>query len=83
MERLAQDCFNHKFLPDRGTPTKNMPPIDEFDDGDTVSTCHELQISSCIYPSAAVRNISDMTLNSDSTISIGYDHIVKKEEAKK
>ena len=63
-ERLAEDCFNNKFSPDRETPAKNTPPLDEADDGDTVSTCRALQFSSCIYPSAAVRTISDMTLNS-------------------
>ena len=36
----------------------------------------------CIYPSAAVSTILDMTLNSASTISIGSQHIAEKEEAK-
>ena len=70
LERLAQDCFNNKFSSDTGTPEKNIPPLYEVDDGDTVSTCRALQFSSCISPSAAVSTISDMTLNSASTISI-------------
>ena len=37
-ERLAQNCFNNTFSPDRGTPAKNIPPLDEVDGGDTVST---------------------------------------------
>ena len=81
-ERLAQDFFNNPFSPDIGTPEKNIPPLDEVDYGDTVSTCCALTFFSCISPSAAVRTISDMTLNSASSISIGYQHISKKEEAK-
>ena len=80
LERLAQYCFNNKFSPDRGTPSKKMSPLDEVDDGDTVSTCRALQFSSFISPSAAVSTISDMTLNSASTISIVSEHIAKKEE---
>ena len=81
-ERLAQDCFNNIFSPDRGTPANNTPPLDEVDDGDTVSTCRALHFSSCISPSAAVSTISDMNLNTASTISIGSEHISEKEEAK-
>ena len=81
-EGLTQDCFNNKFSSDRGTPAKNIPPLDEVDDGDTFSICHALQFSSCISPSADVSTISDMTKNSASTISIGSEHIAKKEEAK-
>ena len=39
LERLAQDFIKNPFLPDIGTPEKNIPPLDEFDDVDTVSTC--------------------------------------------
>ena len=28
LERLAQDCFNNKFSPDRGTPAKKITPLD-------------------------------------------------------
>ena len=69
-------------LPDRGTTTKNIPPLDDIDDGDTFSTFRALQFSTYISPSAAVITISDMTLNSASTISIGSEHIAKEEEAK-
>ena len=41
-ERLAQYCFNNKFSYDRGTPAKNIPPLDEVDGGGTVSTCRAL-----------------------------------------
>ena len=82
LERLAQDCFNNIFSPDRGTPANNIPPLDEVNDGDTVSTCRALHFSSCIYPSAAVSTISEMTLNSASSICIGSHHISEKEEAK-
>ena len=81
-EQLAQDCFNNKFSPDRGTPSNNIPPLDQVDDGYIVSTCRVLQSSSCISPSAAVITIYDMTLNSASTISIGSEQITKKEKYK-
>ena len=51
-ERLAQYCLNNPFSPDRGTPAKNIPPLDEVDDGDTVSTCRALHFFSCISSSA-------------------------------
>ena len=74
-EQLAQDCFKNTFSPDIGTPAKNIPPLDEVDDGYTVSTFRALYFSSCISPSTSVSTISDMTLNSASTISIGFEHI--------
>ena len=78
LERLAQDCFNNKLSSDIETSAKNIPPLDEVDAGDIVSTCRALQFSSCIYPSAAVRTISDMTHNSASTIFFGSEHISEK-----
>ena len=75
LERLAQYCFNNKFSTDRGNLSNNIPPLDEVDAGDTVSTCRALQFSSFISPSAAVSSISYMTLNTVSTISIGSEHI--------
>ena len=80
LEQLAQYCFNNNFSPDRGTPENNTPPLDEADDGETVSTCRALNFSSFISPSASVRTISGTTLNSASTISIGSQHIYEKEE---
>ena len=38
-ERLDKYCFNNNFSSDRGTQAKNIPPLDEVDDKDTVSTC--------------------------------------------
>ena len=38
LQLLAQYCFNNPFSPDRGTPSKNLNPLDEVNDGDTVST---------------------------------------------
>ena len=40
-ERLDLDCFNITFPTDTETLEKNIPLLDEFDDGDTVSTCCE------------------------------------------
>ena len=70
-ERLAQDCFNNPFSPDRGNPENNTTPLDKVNDVDKVPTCHELHFFSYICTSATVSTISDMTLNSASTISIG------------
>ena len=81
-ERITQYCFNNNFSPNRGNLEKNIPTLDEVNDGDTFSTCRALHFSSCISPSAAVSTISNMTLNSASTISIGSEHISKKEESK-
>ena len=81
-EKLAQYFFNNPFSTDRGTPSNNIPPLDEFDDVDTFSTCRALHFSIYVSPSAAVRTIFDMTLNSASSISIGSQHIAQKEEAK-
>ena len=78
LERPAQYCFNNNFSPDRGTPEKNITTLDEVNDGYTVSTCREINLYSCISPSAAVINIYDTTLNSASTISIGSEHIDEK-----
>ena len=76
-ERLAQDCFNNPFSPDRGTPEKNIPPLDELDYGYTVSTCLALHFYRFISHYAAVNTISDMNLNMTSSISIGSQHIAK------
>ena len=37
-ERLAQDIFNNPFSPYSGTPEKKIPPLDDVDNEDTVST---------------------------------------------
>ena len=72
------------FLSDSGTPAKNIPPLAEVDDGDTVTTCRAIHFSSCIYPSVAASTISDIILNSASsmyytlvTYTIGSQHTYK------
>ena len=57
LERLAKDRFKNHFPPETGTPEKNIPPLDDVDDEETVSTCRPLRFSSCIYPSEAARTI--------------------------
>ena len=69
LERLALDCFNNSFSTDTPPPEKNTPPLDEVDEGETVSTFREIKFSSSIYPSTEVRNISNITLNNASSIS--------------
>ena len=56
-ERLALDCFNNTFSADTETPEKNIPPIDEVDDGETVYTCRALNFYSSTSISTEVRNI--------------------------
>ena len=58
----------------------NITPLDVVNDGDTVSTCRALQFSNCIYPSAAVSTISDITLNSASTILLDLSIFPKKKK---
>ena len=58
-----------------GPPADNIPQLDEVNDEDTVSTCRALHFYCRISPSAAVSTISDMNLNSASSISIGSQHI--------
>ena len=77
-ERPSQYCFKNNFLPDRGTLAKNIPPLNEVDDGDTVSTFCALHFSSCISTSAAKSTIYDMTINSALSISIGSHNIAEK-----
>ena len=67
------------FPPDNGTLSKNIPPLDEVDDGEKVSTCHALNFSVCISPSTVARNIFNITQYSASSISIGYTHTDKIE----
>ena len=70
--------FINTFSIDSGTPANNIPPLDEVDDVDTVPTFRAPHFYNCISPSAASRTISDMTLNSASSISIGSQHIAEK-----
>ena len=81
-KRGSHDAFQKNYdelvdnsTSDRGTPEKNIPPLDEVNYGDTFSICRALKFSSCISPSASVSTISDMTQKSASTISIEYEHI--------
>ena len=76
---VSENSQNNLLNTDRGNPAKNILPLDKVNYGDIVSTCRALHFSNCISPSEAVSTISDMTLNSASTISIGSEHIAKKE----
>ena len=66
LKRLALYCFNHTFSTDTGTPSKNIPPLDEFNKVDTVFTCRALHFSSSIYTFTESSTISYITLNSAS-----------------
>ena len=47
LEQYYLDCFNNPFSTDTGTLSKNMPLLDEVDNGDSVSTFSSLNFSSC------------------------------------
>ena len=88
LERLDVDCLNNNFSADTGTPTNNIPPLDEVDEGYIVSSFHTIHFSSSIYPSTEINTIYDITLNSDSSISynlvtstIEYQHTSEIEDA--
>ena len=42
LERLAIDCFKNPSSADTGNPAKNIPPLDEVNEGQTVYTCRAL-----------------------------------------
>ena len=64
MEQLALDCFNNPFKTDTGNQENSIPPLDEVDEGEAISTCRIIHFTIYSYPSAAVRTIYDITLNS-------------------
>ena len=81
LEILALDCFKKPFSNDTRTLENNIPPLDEVNEGQTVSTCLVLHFSSSISPSAAASTIFNITLNSASliyytlvTCTIGSQH---------
>ena len=74
------------FINDTGTPEKNIPPLGDVNEGETVSTCVALSFSSSVSTSTEVSTISAITLNSafplayTSVIStIGSQHTAEKE----
>ena len=48
LERLALECFNDRFSTDTRTPENNIPPLDEVDEVEIVSTCRALHFSSML-----------------------------------
>ena len=62
-ERLALDFFHSPFSTDTGTKAKNITPLDELDDGETVYTCQALNFSSYAYRYTEASTIYDITLN--------------------
>ena len=63
---LDLDFFKKYFSTDTGTPSKNIPPLDEVNDVEIVYTCRELHFSSSSSRSTEVSTIYDLTLNSAS-----------------
>ena len=62
LELLDIDCFNNTFSNDTGAPENNIPPLDEFDYRETVSTCHGRHYSSSNSSSTEVSTILELTL---------------------
>ena len=88
-EQLALDCFNNHFSTVTGTPAKNIPLLDEVDDGETFSTCRALYFSSSASRSTEVSTIFGLTFNTASLSAstfvdpaIGSQHAAEKEGAK-
>ena len=69
LERLALDCFNNNILTDTVTLEKNIPPLDEVDEGKKVYTCRAIHFFIYIYPSTEVSTISNITTRSDSLVT--------------
>ena len=88
-EQLALYCFNNTFSTDTGTLAKNIPLLDKVVEGDTFSNFYAIHFSSYISSYTKFRNISDITINSASSISynpvtstIKFQHTYEIEEAK-
>ena len=50
LEWLALDCFNNNVSTDTGNLANNIPPLDEVNEADIVSTCHTIHFSGSIFP---------------------------------
>ena len=68
-EQIAIDFFSNPFTTDTRTPYIYIyiPLLDEVNNGDTVSTCRSIHVSSTVYYSTHISTMSDLTLNSASS----------------
>ena len=71
-KQISVDCFNNTFTTDTGTPAKNIPSFDDFDNEGTVSTFHRLVYSSSYPRNSEIRMISDITVATSPTTYIGH-----------
>ena len=62
-EQISLDFFNSPFSTNTENAAKIISPLDELDDGQTVSTCQGLHFSSDDYRYTEFNNIYDITLN--------------------
>ena len=62
-EQISLDFFNSPFSTNTENEAKNISPLDELDDGQTVSNCQELHFSSDDYRYTEFSTISDINLN--------------------
>ena len=72
LELLAMDCFINTFTTDTGAPEKNIPFLDEIDNKATVTTCWILNCYSYSPCSSEISKISEITIATDTTTSIGH-----------
>ena len=68
-ECLSLYCFNNIFSTDNRILSKNIPTLDEVNEGYTVSIFRAIHFSGYISPYAVVRTISEITLDSASSVS--------------
>ena len=67
------------FSTDIGIPAKNIPNLDEVDEGDKFSTYRAIQFSSFMSLSVFFITNYDINQYSASSISIGSHHADKRE----
>ena len=88
MGQLDLDCSNNTFTTDTGTLAKNIPLLDDFDDGEEVPTFRSTNFSISISRSTQVSTISYLATNSfflDYTLEVstlGLQNAAEKEVAK-
>ena len=80
-EQLARDFLSNPFLTDTWILEKNIPTLDQVNEGEKVSTYCAIHISRSTSTSTEVRTINDIFINSTLlfaytlvTSTIGYHH---------
>ena len=75
LELITVDCFNNNFTTDAETPAKNIPLLDDIDNGGTVYTCRRLNYSSSSPRYSEISTISDITIATAPNTYIGHAYL--------